>query len=181
MAFSSSRNILVLANTKEQTPPAEGAPPATPAFVTAFDRETGKVLRANMISGLRKSAAIAVNPKDGAIVIGEGGLPTEPVNKVRVFAADGKDTGKTIGRGDEWQGKWSADSFNFASGTADIVCDNEGGLWANNFGSRMRALGLLVHFSPTYQPDKVFTAATGDDVAVDNDLNVAVGGNYKGS
>jgi len=179
MAFSGQNSILLLANAREAAPPVEGAPPAMPGSVSAYDRETGKVLRAGMITGLRKSAAIAVAPKTGAIFIGEGGTPIDPVNKVRIFAADGKDTGKTVGRGGEWQGKWHADAFNFASGTADIVCDNEGGFWANNFGWRTHYLGLLTHFSPEYAPDKTFMAATGTGIAVDKDLNIAMGGNYK--
>jgi hypothetical protein len=120
-----------------------------------------------------------VHPKTGDIYIGEGGSPTQPINKVRIFAEDGTDTGKTIGRGGEWQGPWSRDAFGFSSGAADIAFDPDGGIWSNVFGSRMHALGLLTHFSPTYQPDKVFMAAAGEGIAVDQDLNIAVGGNYK--
>ena len=180
VAFSQAGDLLVLANAK----PVEGAPADTPAnptpgFVVALNHETGAVKTAKFIEGLGASAAIAVQPKTGAILIGEGGPSAEGVNKVRIFDAAGKDSGKTIGRGGEWQGMWSVDSFNFASGMADIAFDPKGGFWANAYGGRMRALSLLTHFSPDYKSDKVLLAATGDDILADDDLNIIVGGNYK--
>jgi len=162
MTFSPTGSLLVL----------------TASTVSEFDRATGKVLRPQMITGLHGACAIAVNRKNNTICIGEGGTPENAINKVRIFSSAGADTGATIGRGGEWQGKWSADSFNFAGG-ADIAFDGNGGFWTNGFGSRMGFLGLLVHFSPTFQPDKTFLAACGDGIAVDSELHVTMGGNYQ--
>jgi hypothetical protein len=137
MAFSSSGGLLVLANAP--TTPASGS-------VSAFDRVSGTSLNSKLIGGLGVCAAIAVQPKTGAIFVGEGGAPATPINKVRIFTTDGKDP--------------------------------EGGLWSNGFSHRMGWLALITHFSPTFEPDKVFLGG-GNGLAVDDELNVTVGGNYK--
>ncbi len=172
MALAANGNLLVLVN------PKDAADTATTSFVSEINRETGEVVKPALISGLRRSAAIAVKP-DGSLYIGEGGGPTSPVNKVRVFTATGASSGKTIGRGGEWQGKWSEDAFNFATLAGDIAFDPEGGWWSNSFGGRMMYLGLLVHRSPEDKTDKVFKAATGTGLVVDSDLNLTIGGNFK--
>lgn len=182
MALSKSGSILLLVNSKTEVPP-EGGPSPKPAYVEEIDKASGRILRGKMISGLRKCAALAVHPLTGEVFIGEGGEAADPVNKIRIFAPGGTDTGKTIGRGGEWQGKWSADAFAFSGGLADICFDAEGGFWSNTFSHRINHLALLVHFSPDYKPDSIVMGARGASVwgtgiAVDQDLNVALGGNY---
>jgi hypothetical protein len=166
IAFAKSGALLVLANSPAGT-------------VATFDRKTGDSLNAQLIGGLGACATIAVEPKSGEIYLGEGGAIGAPVNKLRIFDASGKDTGRTIGSGGEWQGAWREDSFNFVSGTADIAFDPAGGFWSNGFGDRMSWLALMTHFSPSLQPDTVLLGATGYGLAVDDELNVTVGGSYK--
>ena len=147
--------------------------------VSEFDRATGRSLRPKMIAGLQGAVAIAVNRQSGALFIGEGGMPDKPINKIRIFSSAGADTGTTIGRGGEWQGKWNADAFCFSCGGADIAFDLNGGFWSNCYAHRSDRLALMTHFSPAYKPDKVFLGTVGESVAADSDLSAYVGGNYK--
>lgn len=163
MAFSSAGTLLVLAKDAVQE----------------FDRATGKPLRPRVLAGLRGPTAIAVQPRTGVIYIAEGGTPEKPVNQVRLFSAAGEFTGATVGRGGEWQGKWSPDALGFATGGGDVALDGAGGFWANAWGHRADRLALITHVDAAGKADKTFLGALAEGVAADGELSAYAGGNYK--
>ncbi len=89
--------------------------------VLRVNPETGQT--APFIGGLRNARAMAFD-RQGRIYVGL----REPDNQVLVFDADGKPTGKTIGRkgGRRLLGPWTPDGMAFI---ASLTVDAEGKLW----------------------------------------------------
>ena len=132
----------------------------------------GKVLRNPLITGMIGPQGIDVDSFTGEIYISLGGTPAKPVNQIWQYTADGKATGVKLGRGGDFNGRWTPDTFAFATGAADFTLDASGGVWVNT------GLGQLTHF--TAAPDfrhvqtLVATPEKASDVAADADLNVYV-------
>ena len=141
----------------------------------------GRPVRVPLIDGLHGAQGMAVDPRTGLIFVMQGGIPGSLVNQIWQYDADGKPTGVKLGRGGDFNGKWSPDSFAFSSGYAAFALDAQGGLWVNN------ALGQLVHFKAgeKFMADQTLVGlslggvgATG--IAVDDQLNLYVGMNVGG-
>jgi hypothetical protein len=138
--------------------------------VQAIDLE-GKPLPSPSIEGLSGAQAIQVDPRSGHIYVAQGGAPGAPINQILQYDAAGKPTGVKIGRGGDFNGRWTPDAFAFSSGHADFTLDGQGGLWVNN------GLGQLVHFTagPAFKHDQVLLSLDASAIAVDNQLNVYLG------
>jgi hypothetical protein len=151
----------------------------TQTAVVETDKD-GLALRVPVISGLRTPTALDVDRKNGAIYITEGGDGAELVNRIRVFNSDVQMTNE-IGIGGEYSGRWHPQSFAFSCGGGDVALDGKGGFWVNGYGARLDLCPLLSHFSSAQsaQADVVLRGVKGRGLAVDDNLNVYVGGNFK--
>lgn len=140
----------------------------------------GKPLRVPLVDGLKQAVSVDVNPLDGNIYIAEGGNESDLINRVLIFDKHGKKTGRHIGVGGNYQGKWSPETFAFSAGTGDIAFDKNGGLWVNpGWSGKLNGLKVLSFFDKTGKYEKSIISAKSKMAVSDGDLNLYLGGQLK--
>ena len=143
----------------------------TSTAVIELDPE-GKILRNPLFAGLTGPQGIEADQFTGEIFVSLAGTPEKPINQIWQYTADGKPTGAKLGRGGEFNGRWTPDAFGFTTGHADFTLDTSGGVWVNT------GLGQLVHFTsaPDFRNDQAFYSLTdrAHDIAADSNLDVYV-------
>jgi len=154
----------------------------TAESVLETDRD-GKPLRVPLVDGLSGAVALAYDPQEKRLYVAEGSAPDKPVNLIRVFDADGRPTGETIGVGGDFQGTWSPAGFAFNGGTGDVALDRQGGLWVNpGWDGKLPKLPVLTRFvrkDGKWSLERTLWALYGDGLAVDGQGNAYIGGQYK--
>ncbi len=139
--------------------------------VQAIDLD-GKAMPSPRLEGLSGGQALQVDARSGYIYVAQGGAPGALINQIWQYDASGKPTGVKLGRGGDFNGRWTPEAFAFSSGQADFALDAQGGLWVNS------GLGQLVHFAaagPAFKQDQVLLSLDASSIAVDNQLNVYLG------
>lgn len=142
----------------------------TPRSVLEVDLD-GKPLRVPLIDRLPGAQALQADAATGTVYVALGGEPGKLVNEIRQYDAEGRPTGVRLGRGGDFNGKWTPDAFAFSAGQADFALDARGGLWVNT------GLGQLVHYTavPALENDRILMSTDASSIAVDGNLDVYLG------
>lgn len=152
----------------------------TKSTLLEIDKD-GNPLRVPLVDGLAGAAAVDISPLNGDIYIAEGGTLNEPLNRIRIFSKDGKDTGKKIGFGGEFSGMWSPEKFAFSSGTGDIAFSKNGELYVNpGWSGKMGSFSVISKFTPDGKLNS-FISRFGQrgGIAADDELSIYMDGQFK--
>ncbi len=152
----------------------------TSSTLLEIDKD-GNPTRVPLVNGLSGAVAVDVSPLTGDIYIAEGGTLNEPVNRIRIFSKDGKDSGNKIGFGGEFSGLWSPEKFAFSGGSGDIAFAKNGELYVNpGWSSKLGALSVTSRFD---KDGKFISFVSRIDqrggMAADDELSIYLDGQFK--